>query len=90
MIATHPYQALSAPLNTPEHAAAFEQAVHVILPDGRMLRAGRAVLHALSVVGYGGLVWPLRFPPMIWFVELGYGIVARNRRFFSRFLFREE
>ncbi|MFT5686334.1 MAG: hypothetical protein ACI8RZ_007290 [Myxococcota bacterium] len=55
-----------------------------------MIRAGRAVLHALSVVGYGWLVWPLRFPPMSWFVEIGYGIVARNRKFFARYLFREE
>lgn len=55
-----------------------------------MLRAGRAVLHALAVVGYGWLVWPLRFPPLIWLVEIGYGIVARNRRLFARFMFRGE
>ncbi len=44
----------------------------------------------LSEVGYGWLVWPLRFPPLIWAVELGYQIVARNRPFFARYLFRTE
>jgi hypothetical protein len=28
--------------------------------------------------------------PFIWLVELGYWIVARNRPFFGRFLFRSE
>jgi hypothetical protein len=28
--------------------------------------------------------------PLVWAVELGYWIVARNRAFFGRFLFRSE
>jgi hypothetical protein len=28
--------------------------------------------------------------PFIWLVELGYWVVARNRPFFGRFLFRSE
>ena len=64
--------------------------MHVIEPDGQMMRAGRAVLFLLGEVGYRWLVWPLRFPPMIWLVEAGYKVVANNRRFFARFLFRQE
>lgn len=48
------------------------------------------MLFVFSVVGYRWLVWPLRFPPMIWFVEIGYEIVARNRRFFAKYLFRKD
>ena len=33
-------------------------------------------------------IWPLRLPPMIWFVELGYWIMANNRPFFAKFMFR--
>ena len=54
------------------------------------MRAGRAVLYLLGIIGYRWLVWPLRFPPLIWLVEIGYQIVARNRRFFARFLFTRE
>ena len=54
------------------------------------MRAGRAVLCLLGVIGYRGLVWPLRLPPLIWLVELAYVIVSRNRLFFARFMFRDE
>ena len=64
--------------------------MHVILPDGETRRAGRAVLCLLGVIGYRGLVWPLRLPPLIWLVELVYAIVSRNRPFFARFIFRDE
>ncbi len=30
----------------------------------------------------------LRQPPMIWTLEIGYWLVARNRLFFSKILFR--
>lgn len=62
----------------------------MITADGQVLRAGRAALFILE--GLGWWVKPLRWPPMIWFVELGYSLVANNRMFFSKFLFtkREE
>jgi hypothetical protein len=28
--------------------------------------------------------------PLVWAIEIGYWIVARNRAFFGRFLFRSE
>lgn len=83
-----PYQEAPAPPMTPELYRACDRAVHVIRPDGRVLRAGRASLHALEIAGWGWKARFLSWPPMIWFVELGYWIVARNRRFFSRLLFR--
>ena len=73
---------------TPQLRAACERAAHVILADGRILRAGQAALFVLSQVGFPWTAGILRWPPFIWLVELGYYIVARNRRFFGRFLFR--
>jgi predicted DCC family thiol-disulfide oxidoreductase YuxK len=71
-------------------AARCVRAVHVLAPDGTLLAGGRATLFILEQVGW----WPRlarlgRRRPLVWLVELGYRIVARNRPFFGRFLFRE-
>ncbi len=63
-------------------------AVHVITPAGVVLSAGRASLCVLGLIGYPRLARVLAVPPLVWLVELGYWIVARNRRFFGCFLFR--
>jgi predicted DCC family thiol-disulfide oxidoreductase YuxK len=75
---------------TPELFAACERAVHVLTPDGRVLRAGRATLYVLERIGWGRLARVLMLPPFIWLVELGYRVVASNRPFFARFLFTRE
>jgi hypothetical protein len=67
-----------------------KQAIHVIMPDGHTLRAGKAALCILEHCGYSRTARVLGAAPLRWFVELGYWIVARNRRLFSRFLFRKE
>lgn len=66
------------------------RAVHVALPDGRFLRAGRAALYVLDMLGFHRLARVGSLPPLIWAVEVGYWIVARNRAFFARFLFTRE
>ncbi len=50
------------------------------------------MLFVLERVGWGYGVVPriASYPPFIWFVEIGYKVVARNRKFFSRFLFRKD
>ena len=75
---------------TPELRAACARAVHVITSDGKILRAGRASLFVLDQLGYHRFARLFAWPPLLWLVELGYCLVARNRRFFSRFLFRRE
>ena len=72
---------------TPELRAACARSVHVITTEGRILRAGRASVFILAEVGFPGarlLAWP----PLIWAVEVGYWLVARNRHLASRILFR--
>lgn len=85
-----PYQQAPSPPMTPMLAAACEKAVHVIQADGTTLRAGRATLFILENLGWRWFARLLMLPPMVWFVELGYRVVADNRPFFARFLFTKE
>lgn len=75
---------------TPELRAACRRAVHVVTSGGEVLRAGRAALFVLERIGWGRWARLLALPPFVWGVELAYWIVARNRSFFGRFLFRKE
>lgn len=83
-------QLIAAMPVTPQLREGFKRALHVITPDNKILRAGRATLFVLEHTGWGGGWLPrlLARPPFILFVELGYKLVARNRDFFSRFIFR--
>lgn len=73
-----------------ELRAACAKAMHVITDDGRVLHSGRAVLFIYRALGYRWLAAIGETPPFVWAVEAGYRLVARNRSFFSRFLFRSE
>lgn len=76
---------------TPELYEACKKAIHVITAEGRLIRAGRAGMFILEEVGYPAwLIRPFTWPPLVWFTELGYELIANNRRFFSRFLFTKE
>jgi len=83
-----PYQQAPAPPMTPELRAACARAVHVLTPEGSLLRAGRACLWVLQRTGHPALSRVLSLPPLVWAVELGYWLVARNRRLASRMMFR--
>ena len=73
---------------TPRLARACRRAVHVVTPDGRVLRAGRAALYVLGAIGWPALlVKLLSLPPLVWLLEIGYRIVADNRMLFGRYLF---
>ncbi len=67
-------------------AASCERAVHIILPDGEIVSAGRASLYALDQVGWHALAAVLRRRPLVWLVEAGYRLVARHRGLLSRVL----
>ena len=84
-----PAQQMPSPPMTPELAQACDEAVHIVCPDGTLLRAGYGSLYVLRSVGWWW-VTPLMWPPLLWLVELAYWCIARNRIFFSRFLFRDE
>jgi predicted DCC family thiol-disulfide oxidoreductase YuxK len=76
---------------TPRLYQACRRAVHVITADGRILKAGRASVFILAEIGYPSwLIRPFTRPPLVWFTELGYYLVAHNRPFFSKFLFTRE
>lgn len=69
-------------------AARCARAVHVLTADGRLLAGGRACVFVLGELGWPRLARILDRPPLVWLVEGGYRVVAANRGFFSRFLFR--
>jgi hypothetical protein len=76
---------------TPSLRKQARKAVQVVTADGRQLSAGRVALFVLEEIDWHPTI--VRFAgrrPFIWAVELGYWIVARNRSFFGRFLFRSE
>ena len=85
-----PYQAAPRPPMTDSLARRCERAVQVVTPGGQVLSAGRASLYVLGKVGFPRLARVGRLPPFVWGVELGYWIVARNRQFFSKWLFPEK
>ena len=74
---------------TPELRTACASAVHVVCADGTILRAGRCSLFIIGELGWRRTSRILSLVPFIWFVELGYAIVAANRAFFTRFMFRK-
>jgi predicted DCC family thiol-disulfide oxidoreductase YuxK len=82
------FQDAKSPPMTPELFEACKRAVHVITREGDTLRAGRACLFILGELGWGASARILALPPLVWLVEIAYRIVAQNRYFFSRFLFR--
>jgi predicted DCC family thiol-disulfide oxidoreductase YuxK len=60
-------------------------AVQFIDDDGTILSGADAIarLHRFGLCGGRWLGAVLSVPPVIWFMRLGYRIVARNRSFFS-------
>ncbi len=74
---------------TPGFAAACEKDMYVLCSDGTVVRGGRGMLFVFGEIGWGRTVRILLLPPMIWIVNVVYTLVARNRRFFSRILFRK-
>ncbi len=83
-----PYQEAPSPPMTAALREACADAVHVVTPEGEVLRAGRAVLYIAGRLGHAALARVLATPPLLWAVEFAYFVVARNRRLFSRVLFR--
>lgn len=83
-----PYQEAPFPPMTAALREACARAFHVVKADGEVLRAGRAALYVLSRLGHPLLARVLGVPPLVWAVEVGYWILARNRRLASRVLFR--
>ncbi len=88
--ADSPYQTAPTPPMTPELRAACEHAVHVVAPEGEVLRAARAALFILGKIGHPTMARVLLTPPLIWCAEIGYRIVANHRDFFARFFFTKE
>ena len=84
------YQEAPSPPMTDALRSACADALHVISGDGRVLRAGRAMLFVFGELGHPRLARLLARRPAVWGVEIFYWGVARNRRLLSRLVFRGE
>jgi predicted DCC family thiol-disulfide oxidoreductase YuxK len=60
------------------------KALHVVTNDGKLLQAGEACLFILRVLGWRNAARVLSLPPLLAATELGYRLVAANRRHISR------
>jgi hypothetical protein len=69
-------------------ASRCARAVHVITSEGQVLRAGRASLYVLDAIGWKLTASLLSRRPLIWLVEGGYWLVARNRGLLQHLPFR--
>ncbi|MEP6755853.1 MAG: DCC1-like thiol-disulfide oxidoreductase family protein [Chthonomonadales bacterium] len=81
------FQVSEDPRITPELRTACQRSLHVIMPDGQILAAGKAALYVLSVSGQptvAALLGLRIFSPII---EIGYRLIAKNRLLFSRIFF---
>lgn len=85
-----PFQRAPSPPMTPRLRQACARAVHVITPDGTVLRAGRAALFLIGACGWPRAAQVLSLPPLVWLVEIAYRIVSNNRPLFGRFLLTHE
>jgi predicted DCC family thiol-disulfide oxidoreductase YuxK len=63
--------------------------LHVVLPDGRVLRAMDAVRAAYAAAGLGWLIAPTGWPGIRLLADVLYRFFARHRLTFSRMLGRK-
>jgi len=80
-----PWQEAPSPPMTEAIRARCESAVVLILPGGDTLDGGRACLAVLGLLGWRRTAAILSAPPLVWAVEAGYRLVARNRNRLGRF-----
>jgi predicted DCC family thiol-disulfide oxidoreductase YuxK len=85
-----PYQEAPSPPMTPVLAAECDRALYILHPDGSRTGSGRAILYMFGVIGHPKLARSLAWPPLVWLVELGYWLMARNRHIASKLLFTRE
>ena len=74
-----PYQNAPSPPMHGDLGDRCKRALYVVTQEGQEIAAGRAVLHILDVLNKPGPWRLLTYPPLIWFVEIGYKLVAANR-----------
>lgn len=78
------FQECPSPPMTSELREECQSALHVLTVDGQVLRAGRACVFIVGVLGWRNAARVLSLQPFAFATELGYKLVAANRRHLSR------
>ena len=85
------YQGCPSPPMTPKLREESARAMQVITNTGEQISGGKSVLFVLETVGrYPWLMKAASKPPLVWLIDTGYKVVARNRQYFSRMMFRNQ
>lgn len=82
------FQNCPRPPMTDEIAARAQNEMIVITSQGQVIGGARAVLFVLGQTGWGWFARFLAAPPLVWPIDLGYRIIARNRSHISRIFFK--
>jgi predicted DCC family thiol-disulfide oxidoreductase YuxK len=69
---------------TPDLYEQCKRTIHVVCPDGRLLRGGSGCLYILHILGYRRTAAVLGCWPLSWCIDVGYRLVARNRHVLAR------
>ncbi len=83
-----PYQDVPSPPMTETFRARCGRSIQLFLPGRPALSGGKAALAVLSLLGWKKTAACLSLPPLVWGVDVLYRLVARNRWFLGRVLFR--
>lgn len=83
-----PYQDIPSPPMTEAFRARCGRSIQLFLPGRPALSGGKAALAVLSLLGWNRTAACLSSPPLVWGAEIFYRLVARNRRFLGRVIFR--
>jgi predicted DCC family thiol-disulfide oxidoreductase YuxK len=68
---------------TPSVRELLGTTVVVITSDGKILTRSQAIFFVLEQTGWGWFAKALASPPLVWIMNIGYGLVARNRAWLS-------
>lgn len=84
------FQLCPSPPMHPELYEGCKSALYVITEDSRELRGAKGVLFLYAKTGWSLPYKILSVPPLLWLVQFGYWLVARNRGLISRIFFKNK
>ena len=83
-----PYQDVPSPPMTEAFRVRCGRSIQLFLPGRSPLSGGKAALAVLSLLGWKKTAACLSRPPLVWGIDVLYRLIARNRGFIGRVIFR--
>lgn len=80
-------QRCPSPPMTPEIMERCQYEMALVTPTGEVLFGAKGMLRTLEVLKWGIFARILAIPPLVWPIQLGYWLIARNRLWISKRFF---